>query len=100
MNLDKSHFPSASLYNKSHFDGLYKLLNEITYINCTQQLAELRNYNVRVLKEWFTKYAFNFDNYSAQLASAKLIYTFDMFLGRLEIYPVLIVLSMIFRRQK
>ena len=42
----------------------------------------------------------SFDNYSAQLASAKLIYTFDMFLGRLEIYPVLIVLSMIFRRQK
>ena len=42
----------------------------------------------------------SFDNYSAQLASAKLIYTFDMFLGRLEIYPVLIVLSMIFRRHK
>ena len=66
MNLDKSHFPNASLYNKSHLDGLYKLLNEITYINCTQQLAELRNFNVRVLKEWFAKYAFNFDNYSTQ----------------------------------
>lgn len=66
MNLDKSHFPSASLYGKSHLDGLYKLLNEITYINCTQQLAELRNFNVRVLKEWFAKYAFNFDNYSTQ----------------------------------
>ena len=66
MNLDKSHFPNASLYNKSHLDGLYKLLNEITCINCTQQLAELRNFNVRVLKEWFAKYAFNFDNYSTQ----------------------------------
>ena len=40
------------------------------------------------------------DNYSQQLTSAKLIYTFDMFLGRLEIYPVLIVLSMIFRRDR
>lgn len=40
----------------------------------------------------------SFDNYSAQLVSAKLIYTFDMFLGRLEIYPVLIVASMIFKR--
>lgn len=38
------------------------------------------------------------DNYSAQLPMAKLIYTFDMFLGRLEIYPVLIVISLIFKR--
>ena len=40
------------------------------------------------------------DNYSAQLTSAKIIYTLDMFLGRLEIYPLLIVLSMIFRRNR
>ena len=38
------------------------------------------------------------ENYASQLTSAKIIYSFDMFLGRLEIYPVLIVLSMIFRR--
>lgn len=38
------------------------------------------------------------DNYSGQLVSAKLIYTLDMFLGRLEIYPVFVVLSMMFRR--
>ena len=42
----------------------------------------------------------SFDNYSTQLPVAKMIYTFDMFLGRLEIYPVLIVLSMIFRRER
>jgi trk system potassium uptake protein TrkH len=40
------------------------------------------------------------DNYSAQPAMAKFIYTFDMFLGRVEIYPVLVVVSMIFRRGK
>jgi trk system potassium uptake protein TrkH len=40
------------------------------------------------------------DNYSAQLPLAKLIYTFDMFLGRLEIYPVLLVISMIFKRDR
>ena len=40
------------------------------------------------------------DNYSAQSAVAKFIYAFDMFLGRVEIYPVLIVLSMIFKRGK
>lgn len=40
------------------------------------------------------------DNYASQLTSAKIIYTFDMFLGRLEIYPVLIVLSMIFTRSR
>ena len=40
------------------------------------------------------------DNYSAQPAMAKLIYTFDMFLGRVEIYPVLVAVSMIFRRDK
>ena len=40
------------------------------------------------------------DNYSAQLPMAKVIYTFDMFLGRLEIYPALIVISMIFKRDR
>jgi len=39
------------------------------------------------------------DNYSSQLISAKIIYTFDMFLGRLEIYPVLVVLSMMFKSE-
>ena len=40
------------------------------------------------------------DNYSSQLPMAKLIYAFDMFLGRLEIYPALIVISMIFKRER
>lgn len=39
------------------------------------------------------------DNYAMQPAMAKFIYTFDMFLGRLEIYPVLIAMSLIFRRR-
>ena len=40
------------------------------------------------------------DNYAAQPDMAKLIYSFDMFLGRVEIYPVLVVISMIFRRNR
>ena len=40
------------------------------------------------------------DNYSAQPVMAKFIYTFDMFLGRVEIFPVLIVLSLIFKRNR
>ena len=40
------------------------------------------------------------DNYASQLPMAKVIYTFDMFLGRLEIYPALIVISMIFKRDR
>jgi trk system potassium uptake protein TrkH len=40
------------------------------------------------------------ENYSLQPAMAKFIFTFDMFLGRVEIYPVLIALSMIFRRNR
>ena len=40
------------------------------------------------------------DNYSSQMAVAKFVYTLDMFLGRVEIYPVLIVLSMIFKRER
>lgn len=39
------------------------------------------------------------DNYSAQPAMAKFIYTIDMFLGRVEIFPLLVVLSMIFKRK-
>ena len=40
------------------------------------------------------------DNYSFQPAMAKFIYAFDMFLGRVEIYPVLIVMSLIFKRSR
>jgi trk system potassium uptake protein TrkH len=39
------------------------------------------------------------DNYSAQPVMAKFIYSFDMFLGRVEIFPLLVVLSMIFKRK-
>lgn len=39
------------------------------------------------------------DNFSAQPAMAKFIYSFDMFLGRVEIYPVLVALSIIFKRR-
>lgn len=37
-------------------------------------------------------------NYSMQPVLAKFIYALDMFLGRVEIYPVLAVVSMIFKR--
>lgn len=40
------------------------------------------------------------DNYASQLPMAKMIYTFDMFLGRLEIYPAMIVISMMFKRDR
>ena len=40
------------------------------------------------------------DNYSSQLTMAKFIYAFDMFLGRLEIYPIMIVISMMFKRDR
>ncbi len=39
-------------------------------------------------------------NFSALPASAKLIFSIDMFLGRVEIFPILIVISMIFNREK
>lgn len=37
-------------------------------------------------------------NYSMQPYAAKIIYTIDMFLGRVEIYPVFVTFAMIFRR--
>lgn len=40
------------------------------------------------------------DNYSAQPVVAKFIYTVDMLLGRVEIYPVLIVISLLFKRNR
>jgi trk system potassium uptake protein TrkH len=40
------------------------------------------------------------DNFSAEPSVAKFVYAFDMFLGRVEIYPVLVVLSMMFNRGK
>lgn len=38
-------------------------------------------------------------NFASQSVAAKIIYTVDMFLGRVEIFPVLIVVSMIFSRK-
>ncbi len=40
------------------------------------------------------------DNYASQPAMAKIIFSFDMFLGRVEIYPVLIAVSLIFKRNR
>ncbi len=39
-------------------------------------------------------------NYSMQSDIAKIIYTADMFLGRVEIIPILIVISMIFKKNR
>ncbi len=39
-------------------------------------------------------------NYSAMPAAVKFIFSIDMFLGRVEIFPILIVFSMITNRQK
>ncbi len=41
-----------------------------------------------------------FDSYASQPAMAKVIFSLDMFLGRVEIYPVLVAVSMIFKRNR
>ena len=66
MNLDRSHYPEINSYNRKQYDRLYKLLNEITYINCTKQYAEIRNFNISIINKWFTKYQFYFDTYSTK----------------------------------
>lgn len=40
------------------------------------------------------------DNYSLQPAMAKFIFSIDMFLGRVEIFPVLVVISLLFKRNR
>ncbi len=40
------------------------------------------------------------DSYASQPAMAKFIFSFDMFLGRVEIFPVLIAISLIFKRNR
>ena len=41
-----------------------------------------------------------FGNFGAQPALAKFIYTVDMFLGRVEIYPLLAVSSLLFVKER
>jgi len=41
-----------------------------------------------------------FGNYNAQPDAVKFIYTLDMFLGRVELYPVLAVISLIFTKNR
>jgi hypothetical protein len=64
MNLDKAYFPEINSYNQSHFAKLYALYKQITYINCTKPMAELNNFDVKIIQDWFTKYPFKFENYS------------------------------------
>lgn len=39
-------------------------------------------------------------NYAAQPEATKFIYTLDMFMGRLEIFPILIVISLLFKKER
>lgn len=64
MNLDRRYFPDYNSYNKNHYIKLCNLLDEITLIDTTKEIAELRNFNVRTIQNWFAKYTFNFDKYS------------------------------------
>ena len=41
-----------------------------------------------------------FGNFNAQPVFAKLIYTLDMFLGRVEIYPVMAIVYILFDRRR
>jgi trk system potassium uptake protein TrkH len=41
-----------------------------------------------------------FGNYGLESVGAKIMYTVDMFLGRVEMYPILAVFTMIFGRRE
>ena len=41
-----------------------------------------------------------FGNYGLESVGAKLMYTLDMFLGRVEMYPIFAVFTMIFGRRE
>lgn len=44
--------------------------------------------------------ASNFGSYNFECAMVKIVYTIDMFMGRIEIYPILAVIHTIFRRRR
>ena len=76
MNLNRSYFPHTNTYNIHHFQKLYSLINEITYINCTLPNAEIKNFEVKIMQDWFAKYLFCFDIYDAS-AIQKIVYTLN-----------------------
>ncbi len=65
LNLDKSYFSEIHSYNKNNLRQLSGLVNDITYINCTKKIAVLRNFDVRIIQNWFARFPFIFDNYPA-----------------------------------
>ena len=70
MNLDKTYFPETNAYNQSHFAKLYTLPKQMTCIDCTKPTTELNNFDVKVIRDWFTKYPFGFETYSQRELSA------------------------------
>jgi GTPase SAR1 family protein len=70
MNLDKAYFPEVNPYNQARFANLYSLSKQMVHIDCTKPKAELNNVNVPVIKDWFTKYTFEFEKYPQKELSA------------------------------
>ena len=55
MNLDKTYFPNVNSYNQTHFAKLYDLAKQMTYLDCTKPMAELHNFDVKIIRDWLAK---------------------------------------------
>jgi len=105
VRLSGNHLPDATVYSVMMYIVVYVMvifLSIIGVLLCGSGMAEAVSgviASVGSVGPGLSEIG-AMDNYSLQPAMAKVIYSIDMFLGRVEIFPVLVVLSLLFKRNR
>ena len=105
VRLSGHHLPDATVYSVMMYIVVYVIIIFLSIIGvllCGSEMAEAVSgviASVGSVGPGLSEIG-ALDNYSLQPAMAKVIYTIDMFLGRVEIFPVLAVLSLLFKRNR
>ena len=105
VRLSGNHLPDAAVYSVMMYIVVYVIvifLSIIGVLLCGSGMAEAVSgviASVGSVGPGLSEIG-AMDNYSLQPAMAKVIYSIDMFLGRVEIFPVLVVLSLLFKRNR
>lgn len=105
VRLSGHHLPDATVYSVMMYIVVYLIVIFISIIGvllCGSGMAEAVSgviASVGSVGPGLSEIG-AMDNYSLQPSMAKVIYSIDMFLGRVEIFPVLVVLSLMFKRNR
>ena len=105
VRLSGHHLPDSTVYSVMMYIVVYIIvifLSIMAVLLCGSGLAEAVSGVIASIGSVGPGLAEvgSMDNYSLQPTMAKFIFAFDMFLGRVEIFPILVVFSLLFKRNR